>query len=207
MATAHEPRSAGTTSPSGRRRSGLFRWTVDQVYKLSEMGFFDDRHVELIDGVLFELTINPPHAVMVGLIAEVLRDRFGAGNFIRMEKPLDFGRRNLPEPDLAVVQGTHLDYLKGHPRTALLIVEVSDSTLRKDRVLKGHLYARAGIADYWLVNLNDRQVEVHRSPGPDPSRTGRYRYAAVTVVPADGRVAPLAAPEAVIAVADMLPPG
>ena len=117
----------------------------------------------------------------------------------------DFGRKNLPEPDLAYVDGTDFDYLKGHPKTARLIVEVSDSTLRKDRVLKAHLYAHAGIADYWIVNLNDRQVEVHRNPGPDPSRKGRYRYADVTVVPADGRVTPLAVPGAVFAVADLLP--
>src|SRR5579875_717864 len=99
MATAHESRPAAKSPAPSRRRSGLFRWTVDQVYRLSEMGFFDDTHVELIDGVLYQRTINPPHAVMVGVIAEVLRNRFGAGAFIRMEKPLDFGRRNLPEPD------------------------------------------------------------------------------------------------------------
>ena len=64
-------------------------------------------------------------------------------------------------------------------------------------MLKAHLYARAGIADYWIVNLHDRQLEVHRSPGPDPARKGRFRYAEVTIVPADGQVAPLAAPEAV----------
>jgi Uma2 family endonuclease len=178
---------------------------VDQVYKLAEMGFFDDKHVELIDGVLYQMTINPPHAVAVGIIGDILRDRFGGGVCVRMEKPLDFGRRNLPEPDFAVVNGAHRDYLKGHPKTARLIVEVSDSTLRKDRVLKAHLYARAGIADYWIVNLNDRQVEVHRNPGPDPSRTGRYRYADVTVVPADGQVSPLAVPGAEIAAADLLP--
>jgi hypothetical protein len=63
MATAHEPRPAGSkTRPTGRR-SGLFRWTAEQVCELAELGFFDDRHVELLDGVLYEMTINPPHAV------------------------------------------------------------------------------------------------------------------------------------------------
>ena len=66
MATAHESRPAEKSPASRRRRSGLFRWTVDQVYELAEMGFFDDKHVELIDGVLYEVTINPPNAVMVG---------------------------------------------------------------------------------------------------------------------------------------------
>ena len=204
MATAHQPRAPGAT-PSSRRRSGLFRWTVDQVYKLSELGFFDDKHVELIDGVLFEMTINPPHAVAMELVMNFFVRRFGGVYSIRIQQPLDFGRRSLPEPDLAMVAGTARDFAQGHPKSALLLVEISDSTLRKDRVLKAHLYAHAGIADYWIVNLNDRQLEVHRSPGADPSRKGRYRYADVTVVPADGHVAPLAAPDAPIAVADLLP--
>ena len=207
MATAHESRPAAKSPAPSRRRSGLFRWTVDQVYRLSEMGFFDDTHVELIDGVLYQMTVNPPHAVAVGLISKILDRRFGEGRFTRAQQPLDSGRRSRPEPDLAVVVGTDRDYLQGHPKAALLLVEVSDSTLRKDRVLKAHLYARAGIADYWIVNLNDRQVEVHRGPGPDPARKGRHRYAEVTVVGAGGQVTPLAAPGAAIAVADLLPPG
>lgn len=205
MATAHESRPAGTKPSSSRRRSGLFRWTVDQVYKLSEMGFFDDRHVELIDGVLYEMTINPPHAVALLLASRLFLRRFGDGHSIRVDLPLDFGRRSLPQPDLAMVAGADRDSARAHPKTALLVIEVSDSTLRKDRVLKAHLYAHAGVADYWIVNLNDRQVEVHRNPGPDPARKGRYRYDDVTIVPADGQVTPLAAPEAVIAVADLLP--
>src|SRR4051794_24949895 len=100
MATAHESRPAGTTPRTSRPRSGLFRWTVDQVYKLSEMGFFDDQHVELIDGVLFQMTINPPHSVAVGLISKILMRRFGDDCFPRVQQPLDFGRKNLPEPDL-----------------------------------------------------------------------------------------------------------
>lgn len=205
MATAHESRPTGTTPVSSRRRSGLFRWTVDQVYKLSEMGFFDDRHVELIDGVLFEMTINPPHAVALQLAMRLFLGRFGDAYAIRMQLPLDFGRRSLAEPDLAMVVGSDRDYANAHPKTALLLIEISDSTLRKDRAIKAHLYARAGIAEYWIVNLNDRQLEVHRNPGPDPSRKGRYRYADVTIVPADGHSSPLAAPGAAVAVADLLP--
>jgi Uma2 family endonuclease len=204
MATAHDPRTR-TTSPTSRRRSGIFRWTAEQAYKLAELGFFDDRHVELLDGVLYEMTINPPHAVAVGLASEVIKTRFSPPVLARVQQPLDLGRRNLPEPDVAIVRGTHRDYADSHPKTALLIVEISDSTLRKDRVLKGHVYAHAGLADYWIVNLNDRQLEVYRSPGPDPERKGRFRYAEVAIVPADGHIAPLAAPGANLAVADLLP--
>jgi Uma2 family endonuclease len=204
MATAREPRSIRRL-PRTRRRSGLLLWTAEQAYRLAELGFLDDRRVELLDGVLYEMTTNPPHAVAVGLAAEVLRVRFAPANMVRVQLPLDFGRRSVPEPDLAVVPGSPRDYLQHHPTSALLVVEVSDATLRKDRGLKAHIYAHAGVADYWIVNLIDRQLEIHRNPGRDPSRKGRYRYADVTIVPADGQASPLAAPGVVIAVADLLP--
>ncbi len=93
-----------------------------------------------------------------------------------------------------------------HPtKAAALVVEISEATLRKDRTIKAHLYAQAGFPDYWIVNLVDRQLEVHRNPGPDPSRRGRFRYADVTIVPESGRMSPLAAPQSEIAVADLLP--
>jgi Uma2 family endonuclease len=204
MATAREPRSIRRL-PRTRRRNGLLRWTAEQVYKLAELGFLDDRRVELLDGVLYEMTINPPHATAVVLGLKVLMRRFGEEYTTRAQLPLDFGRRNLPEPDLAVVVGNDRDYARAHPQTALLVVEVSDVTLSKDRVLKAHIYAHAGIADYWIVNLVDRQLEIHRTPGRDPSRKGRFCYTDATVVPADGQASPLAAPEVAIAVADLLP--
>ena len=208
MATTDESRKSEAPEPSRpafRRRSGRYRWTAEQYYRLGDLDFFPDRHVELIEGEIYEMTIDPPHAVAVGLLEIVLRGTFGVGYTIRTQQPLDFGRRSQPEPDVAVVPGSPRDYARAHPRTARLIVEVSDATLRKDRVLKAHLYARAGIADYWIVNLVDRQLEIRRNPGPDPSRRGRFAYADVTIVPATGHASPLAAPQAVIAVADLLP--
>jgi len=187
------------------KRDGLFRFTVEQFYKLDELGFFDDRRVELVRGVIFEMTARPPHAAIVEVVGDALSPVFGAGWAIRREKPLDTGRRSLPEPDLAIVEGTQRDYLMRHPTKAALVVEVSESTLRKDRTLKAHLYASAGLPEYWIVNLVDRQLEIHRNPGPDPDRKGRFRYAEVTIVPADGHASPLAKPDARVAVADLLP--
>ncbi len=106
---------------------------------------------------------------------------------------------------MAVVIGSARDYAEAHPTGALLIVEISDATLRKDQTIKTHLYARAGIQDYWILNLVDRQLEIYRRPVPDPEKPGRFRYADVTIVPAEGHAAPLAKPEARIAVADLLP--
>jgi Uma2 family endonuclease len=124
---------------------------------------------------------------------------------VRSQGGLDLGNRQQPIPDVAVVPGSPRDHARDHPTSALLVVEVSDTTIRYDRGFKAHLYARAGISDYWIVNLGDRQLEIHRNPGPDPDRASRFCYAEVTVIPADGQASPLARPEALIAVADLLP--
>ncbi len=208
MATTNEPQ----INRPGRkalfpwpRRDGPFRFTVEQFSKLDELGFFEDRKVELIRGIIHEMTINTPHATASRLTTDALRAIFGIGWVVSEAKPLDTGRRSLLEPDLTVVAGSIRDFTSSHPKTAALVVEISDATLRKDRTLKAHLYAQAGLPDYWIVNLVDRQLEVRRNPGPDPDRRGRFRYADVTIVAESGRIAPLAAPESPIAVADLLP--
>jgi Uma2 family endonuclease len=208
MSTTHDPRSTQSEERArlifgpGPRR---LRWTADQYYRLAELGFFRNRRVELIDGDIIAMSaVNPPHSIGLDLLGDALRAAFGPGCRVRIQQPLDIGRRTQPEPDAAVVRGLARDFVD-HPRNALLLVEVSDTTLRYDRHVKAHLYALAGLADFWIVNLVDRQLEVHRNPGPDPDRKGRFRYADVTVVPAEGHATPLAAPQARIAVADLLP--
>jgi Uma2 family endonuclease len=141
----------------------------------------------------------------MGLVAEALHSAFDPACFVRQQGPLDLGRWSLPRPDVSVVPGAPRDYSVAFPTTALLVAEVGESSLRFDHTVKAWLYARAGVADYWIVNLVDRQLEVRRNPGPDPLCKGRYRYADVTIVPASGTATPLAAPGAVIAVADLLP--
>ena len=208
MATTDDP---GTRKKPGLkrqrrwpRRDGLFRFTINQYNKLSDLGFFEDRHVELIRGVIHEMTINPDHATSSRLAQQLLARIFGAGWDVRPSLPLDTGRRSLIE-DFAVVPGSIRDYASVHPTTAALVVEVSSATLRKDRTIKVHLYAQAGLPDYWIINLIDRQLEVHRNPGPDPSRKGRFSYGEVTIAPESGTMSPLAAPQSQIAVADLLP--
>jgi Uma2 family endonuclease len=208
MATTHDPKAGGSGAGPVTSRQPLrrrFRWTREQYRRIAKLGFFEDRHVELLFGDVLEMTTNPPHDTAVGLASQVFAVAFGPGFAVRAQMTLDLGRRSMPVPDIAIVPGGLRDYATTHPTSALLIVEVSDSTLRKDRILKTHLYAHAGIADYWIVNLVDRQLEIRRHPGPDPNRRGRFAYADVTVVPADGFVSPLAAPGARIAVADLLP--
>ncbi len=198
MAEIPEARESGV-------RSARFRWTREQYYAIAELGFFDDKRVELIRGEILRMTINPPHSNCTELATDVLYTIFKPGFRIKVQAPLNLGRHNQPEPDLAVlVRGEPMAPV--HPESAALLIEVSDSTLRKDRKIKAHLYARAGVPDYWIINLVDRQLEVHRKPGAEPERRGRFRYAEVTVVAEAGRMAPLAAPGSMIAVADLLPP-
>jgi len=107
-----------------------------------------------------------------------------------------------PEPDVSVAPGTPLDYLQQHPRAneLLLAVEVSDSTLTKDRGLKLVSYAQSGLSEYWIVNLVNRQLEVYRRP----ALAGDYADAVVYL--SGQSVAPLSAPNSPIAVADLPPP-
>jgi Uma2 family endonuclease len=104
-----------------------------------------------------------------------------------------------------VVAGGPRDYLASHPTRPVLVVEVSLSSLALDRGEKASLYARAGLEDYWIVNLVDRVLEVYRSPGADVEAPYGWRYASALTLGHRDRVRPLSAPHAEIPVADLLP--
>lgn len=145
------------------------------------------------------------HVAALHRSARVAAAMFGPGFYIRTQSPLRLGKRSKPEPDVAVVPGCEKDYVQsGPPTTALLLIEVGDSTLRYDRTRKASLYARFGIADYWIVNLVDRQLEVHRHPIPDAANPRRFRYDQIRVFQPGDTVSPLAMPQAQGAVSDML---
>ena len=146
------------------------------------------------------------HVISTDLVKAALGVAFGPGYWVRGQAPLHLDRWSGPEPDAAVVPGSPRDYVgKGHPMSALLVVEASDATLRADRRRKGPRYAKAGYADYWIVNLIDRCLEVYRNPVADPSAPLGWRYADVTVLTPPASIAPLAAPASPVAVADLLP--
>ncbi len=183
-----------------------YRWTREEYYKLGELGFFDDKRVELIEGEVIEMSpIYSPHATSVTLAGDVLREIFGKGWVVREEKPLSLGINSDPEPDLALIAGKPRDFKEAHPSTAALVIEVADSSLLYDRNRKASLYAKAGIADYWIVNLQDRQVEVHRRPIADANAEFGFSYGDKLIFLEDDSVKPLAKPKASIAVADLLP--
>jgi Uma2 family endonuclease len=185
----------------------LYRWTRHQYGRLIEHGVLDeDDPIELVDGLL--LLKEPqasPHRTSVLLVAKALERAFGEGWFVQTQSPIILDDRSEPEPDVCVVRGSPRDYVASHPRRPVLIVEVAQSSLRRARGRKAALYARARITDYWIVNLVDRVLEVHREPArPGPARR-RWGYASIETLGADTSVSPLAAPEAAVRVADLLP--
>jgi Uma2 family endonuclease len=162
------------------------------------MGVFEGRRAMLIDGVILEEgPMNPPHAITLELVEVALRTAFATGWRIRSQSPLVLGQDLDPEPDFAVMAGTPRGST-GHPTTADLVVEVADSSLDFDTNQKRLVYARAGIRDYWVVDVNGGRLLVYRDP-----QAGDYATRQ-TLGPADG-VAPLAAPAAAVRVADLLP--
>ena len=182
------------------------RWRRVEYERLVDLGMFVGERIELLDGLL---VVREPqgswHAAIVGHIGQVLRVAFGAGWHARLQAPLALDEDSDPEPDVAVVAGEYRDYLSAHPSMAALVVEVADSSLRLDRRLKGGLYARAGLCDYWIVNLVEGVLEVHRQPRPAPDAEYGWVYGSVEVLRPPATVTPVAAPGAAIAVADLLP--
>lgn len=201
-----------STSNSLHANSGTapraWRWTVDSYDRAASLGIFAGRRVELIEGRVFDMPAqHEPHVAAVVRCDRALEAAFGAGYAIRRQAPVQFSKTSAPEPDIAVVPGTAEDYLRrGAPTSALLVIEVSDATLAFDRTVKLALYARHGIQDYWILNLVDWRLEVHRQPLRDRAARRGYRYGQVTPVDANGTIAPLAKPDALIRVADLLPP-
>ena len=181
-----------------------FRFTREQYHRMGDLGFFQDRRVELIFGEVVEMSpINWPHVVGCRKTAEVLERAFAGVAWVGRGDPIDLAPSE-PQPDVAVFAGRFEDY-SDLPTTALLIVEVSDATLSNDLTTKAELYATAGIAEYWVLDVTGRQLHVFRDPLPLPAGLGTTAYRShATLGPAD-HVAPLAAPAASITVSDLLP--
>jgi Uma2 family endonuclease len=180
------------------------RWRREESEQLVALGFFVGERLELLDGVL---AVRKPqgssHAAMAAQIALVLAPAFGPGWHPRLHAPLALGADSEPEPDLAIVAGVPRDHLQRHPSTAALVVEIADSSLRLDRRVKSALYAQARLPEYWIANLVDGVLEVHRDPGSDPA--SGWTYHARRVLDRSEVVAPLLAPTAHISVGDLLP--
>jgi len=134
--------------------------------KIVADGLFDGERIELLDGVIVELSRQDPrHAATVQRLTQVFAAALMERAHLRIQLPLAVSDQSLPEPDVALVRPG--DYDAAHPATAFLAIEVADASLRKDRSVKADLYAGAGIDEYWVVNLVDGLVEVHTEPAGD----------------------------------------
>jgi len=184
----------------------LRRWKRIEYDRLVDLGVFEGEPLELIGG---QLIVAEPkgayHSAAVSSAEYALRAGLPSGWIVRTQQPVSLDDESEPEPDLAVVPGRPGDYRHAHPARPALAVEVSDSSLHFDRQQKGSLYARAGIEDYWIVNLVDRVLEIYRDPTTDPSALYGWRYRSVITLVPPAVAVPLAFASNRIAVADLLP--
>jgi Uma2 family endonuclease len=192
-----QPQARATDWPS------LRRWTVQDYHRLDDAGFFrPDERVELIDGVICAMSPKrTTHTVTTRLTSKALMRRVGDVAGICIQNPITLDDYSEPEPDIVVVIDPDPQaYLGHHPRPedVLLLIEIAESSLDADRNVKGPVYARAGIKDYWILNLVDGALEVRRNPTSEG-------YQTVTIYQPEEAVAPLAFPDLSISVSELLP--
>lgn len=199
------PSTAAAVPAAGPRP---VRWTREEYYRLGELGFFDGKRVELVRGEVIEMSpIDWPHALGVGLVTDVLTAAFRTGFYVSVQQPLAlsaFVPGSEPQPDVAVIAGDRRSY-SDHPERAALVVEVANTSLFYDTTTKAELYAAAGVPEYWVVDVEHRQLLVFRDPGPLPAGLGAAAYRTHAAHGPDAVVTPLGAPHAPVKVADLLP--
>lgn len=189
-------------------QQGITRYplTSEAYYVLVEKGFFEGERVELIEGEIIKMPSQLNlHAAAMKKMERALERVFDEQYWVRVQNSLDLSPYSVVDPDVALILGTPDSISKKNPTTALLVVEISESTLDHDQGRKAAVYARAGIADYWIVNLVDWQLEVYRNPAEDPTQAYGFGYASRTILKEADTVSPLAAPAAQISVARLFP--
>ena len=188
--------------------SALSLLTVEEYDLMGRAGAFGpDPRLELIEGRVVE-KMSPQesrHSTGIRACEEALRSAFPQGYDVRVQMPLVLGPCSKPEPDIAAVRGSFRDYTFQQPTTAVLVVEVSDSTTAFDRMTKAALYARAGIQEYWILVLSNAILEVYRQPDSRENTLTGFGYARAAQYGPHDSISPLEAPDRVIFVRDLLP--
>jgi Uma2 family endonuclease len=179
----------------------LKRWSVDDYHRMIAAGILtpSDR-VELLDGQIIEMVPqDPPHASNTSSLGNDLVLLFANRAWIRTQLPITLAPHSEPEPDIAVVRIDERRYRDRHPIPAdiFLLIEIADSTLQSDRSHKAKIYAAANIPEYWIVNLKQQQVIVFRDPQTDG-------YQTTQILSAASQIAPLAFPDIVIDLQNIL---
>lgn len=178
-------------------------WTVQDYHRISELGILDpNERTELIAGQITLMAAKgTPHVTSLHLLANALRDQLGSTALIRTQDPIQLDDFSEPEPDLAILKGTVLDYAEHHPRPdqVYLVVEVADSTLKQDCEIKDKLYAQAGITEYWVLDLKNRQLHIFRNP----TLTG---YTSHLILTEPNQASPLAFPSFTLTLTSIFSP-
>ena len=188
-----------TPKPVTSSKPKPWHCTVEEFHDLGENNFFEGRRCFLINGIIMEEEMmNPSHATAGTLSEELLRALLPSGFFMRVEKPLVLGLRTDPVPDAAIIRGNPREAI--HPTTAELVLEIADTSLQNDLTVKAPLYAGAAIPEYWVLDLVNRRLIVHRDPDVSIGL-----YSSVVTYLEDASCSPLLKPDTVIRVADMLP--
>jgi Uma2 family endonuclease len=153
--------------------SSIWKLSVEQYHQMIATGTLnEDDPVELLEGWLVtKMPKYPPHTYATEESAELIRDVLPHGYFVRRQDPITTTDSE-PEPDISIIKGSRQDYKLRHPtlNEIVLVVEVADSTLRRDRTVKQRIYAVASIPVYWLLNLSEKQLEVYTKPSPSEKR-------------------------------------
>jgi Uma2 family endonuclease len=167
----------------------ILRLRIEQYHAIIQAGILtDDDSVELLEGwLVFKMPKNPPHRVTTRLVRTALENILPRGWYVDSQEPITLSNSE-PEPDIVVVRGDTRQYLDRHPgaEDIALIIEVSDTTLQRDRNVKKRIYARAGISVYWIVNLVEEQVEVYSQPLVEveqPDYSQRLDFGRSAVIP------------------------
>ena len=184
------------------------RWTRIEYERLIDEGIFgEDEHLELLDGLL---VVREPqgsrHGAAVAALSAVLARAFGPGFHVRPQLALALDDTSEPEPDIVVLRGGAWDYIRAHPSAPVLVVEIAETSLELDREYKSRIYARAGMAEYWIINLLESVIEIYRQPGATADTPFGWRYESAQRLVPGATISPLSAPEVSIAVGDLLPP-
>jgi Uma2 family endonuclease len=174
-------------------------FTVDEYHRMGEAGILGEgERVELIEGEIVQMApIGHRHAGCVINLTRLFITRLGDRAVVSPQNPVVIPPRSEPQPDLLLLRPRAVSYSRGLPtfEDVLLAVEVADTTVRYDRLVKARLYARAGIPEFWLCLTAEGAAEVYRQPRPDG-------YASVTTHVPGENVAPLAFPDVSFAVSD-----
>ncbi len=182
-----------------------YRWTLDRYLDMAETGVLANERVELIDGEIIKMAPQKdPHSLSISNVIEELLPIFPRPRWVKSQSTFRLGERSAPEPDVMVLP-ERKDTGRALHDLPLLVVEVSDTTLDYDRGHKASMYAARGIKDYWVVNIPDDQVEVHRAPVKDATVAFKWRYSSITIHRRGDKLEPLKAPGQWVAADRLLP--